>query len=50
VHAGLIRLYPEDERLRNDAASFDAQLLANLKTLERYFVRATPRDGSNGAH
>ena len=50
IHARLIRLYPEDERLRNDAASFDAQLLANLRTLERYFARATPRDGESGAH
>jgi hypothetical protein len=38
VHARLIRLYPEDERLRSDAETFDAQLLGNLKTLERYFA------------
>jgi len=49
IHARLIRLYPEDERLRSDATTFDTQLLANLKTLERYFARATPRDHPNGA-
>ena len=49
VHARLIRLYPEDERLRSDAESFDAQLLGNLKTLERYFASATPSVHASGA-
>jgi len=42
LHARLIRLYPEDERLRSDAEALDAQLLGNLQTLERYFASATP--------
>ena len=50
LHARLIRLYPEDERLRSDAATFDAQLLANLKTLERYFARAAARASPTRAH
>jgi hypothetical protein len=48
VHARLIRLYPDDERLRTDAETFDAQLLGNLKTLERYFASAAPSVHASG--
>jgi hypothetical protein len=49
VHARLIRLYPEDERLRRDAETLDAQLLANLETLGRYFARSSPSLHASGA-
>ena len=39
IHARLIRLYPEDERLRRWVTKFDRQLESNIDLLGRYFSR-----------
>jgi len=39
IHARLIRLYPDDERLRRQVTALDGQLAANLAMLERYLSR-----------
>lgn len=40
IHADLIALYPEDERLREDAPRIDETFRENLGLLERYLARA----------
>lgn len=49
IHARLIHLYPDDEQLRRDAASFDAELHANVETLQRYFARVATHSGEEPA-
>ena len=36
MHARLVRLYPEDGRLRRAVEGIDRRLAGNLETLERY--------------
>jgi hypothetical protein len=40
MHAELIALYPDDERLREDASRIDETFRGNLELLERYLARA----------
>jgi len=49
IHARLIRLYPDDEQLRTDATSLDAQLRENVETLQGYFAHAAARSGEAAA-